>query len=53
MIYIIVFLVFFTTLLMITFSKDSYINQESIAYAKQIRSPWLYRPIALNFNDEK
>lgn len=49
MIYVVVFFILFAALLLITVSKDSYMNQELIAYTKQIREPWLHRAVCLNY----
>lgn len=47
--YILVFLLFFVTLFCLVFAKDSYINQELLAYQRTLNEPWMHRVIALKY----
>lgn len=50
MYYIIALLIFFLSLVFITFAKDSYINSEFLAYRKHLEEPWIQRVVALHYD---
>lgn len=47
--YVIAILVFFLSLLLLVFAKDSYINRELDAYQKTINEPWIDPVVALTY----